>query len=126
MAYGKTEVSYVDINANGKAIPLDVLTLCSKTKVNVKAMEAKLANLKALRQQANDVQTEILATLEDGMHAHGMLETGMALNAWFKFGNYNVVRVYADRAGKASKASNNASSNVDALFASKSTLIRKR
>ncbi len=125
MAYGKQTTTYVDVNAEGKAIALDVLAICDRC--NIKGMKARYDAYKAALAKANDMRDDMLQAIEEGMDKAGTLEAGMALQPWFNFGQFNVVRVMGKRHGVAApKAQANSSQSVAALFGANVSKITRR
>lgn len=120
MAFAKKEAAYVDVGTDGKAIALDVQAVCDRFKLNGKAVDRLLSEMRSAQELANAKRDEALAMLEAGMAKAGGLDDNMALAPWFNFGKRNVVRVYGQRHGIAKTkvpGSDSAAANVAALFA---------
>lgn len=114
MAYGK-KTTPVDVNAEGKAIALDLVAICDR--VGVKGMSKWLDTYKAEQRALSAKLDAKLAEVEAAMDRAGTLEANMALAPWFNFGASNVIRVFGKRHGVATpKAPASSASSVELLF----------
>jgi hypothetical protein len=116
MAYGKKATTYVDVQADGKAVPLDLLAVCDR--VGIKGMSKRIDAYNAKKAEATAMLDAMLADVEQAMDKAGTLDANMALAPWFNYGNRNVVRVFGPRHGQkhaAPKAATSVSS-VEQLF----------
>ena len=110
------KVTHVNVNAEGKPIPLDMMAICEH--LGIKGMGKRFDAYKAKQAEAYALLDAMLADVEQAMGKAGTLDANMSLAPWFNFGQRNVVRVYGKRHGvKHAKAPTaNSTANVAALF----------
>lgn len=115
MAYGKKTTTYVDQNAEGKAIALDLIAIADR--VGIKGMQKWIDGYKAEQRALSAKLDAKLAEVEHAMDKAGTLDANMALAPWFNFGASNVVRVFGKRHGVAApKVPASSAASVEALF----------